>query len=118
MALLEYYKDKQAKEKIDSDLRGNAQIKLLEPKQDPPVVGRDVITKTFYVRNEHDYPMGLEPTTTDADVIITDYPRYLEPDQIGKVELVFKPAPERLKPLDASWDFIKTVYHREYKDLE
>lgn len=111
--LLGYYVDNKAKIPAPGDLKGNAQVRFLTAKQEPPVVGRDTVTTTLYVRNEHDYAMELKPTTTDPDLTITQYPHFLEPDKMGKVELTFKPSAERIAPLSASWDFIKIVYAKE-----
>jgi hypothetical protein len=55
--------------------------------------------------------MGLEPHTTDRDLTITEYPEFLEPNQIGKVVLTFTPSEDRVNPIEhGSWDFTKVVY--------
>jgi hypothetical protein len=54
--------------------------------------------------------MFLDPVTTDPDLSITEYPAQIQPNQIARVTFVFRPGPERITPLNARWDFEKTVY--------
>lgn len=99
--LLAYYKDKQGKQPLD----------ILTFEGEPPVVGRDQVRSTIWVRNEHEYPMELKPITADPDLKVTKYPKYLEPDKIGEVELTFFPSKDRIKPLSGTaFDFVKIVY--------
>jgi hypothetical protein len=41
---------------------------------------------------------------------IIRYPSQIQPDEISPVTFVFRPGPERITPLNARWDFEKTVY--------
>lgn len=106
--LLAYYHDVEAKKKLPQD--GNGNFKVDFGSENPPVAGRDSITTTIFVRNEHHYPMELQPVTIDNDLKITEWPEFLEPGDIGKVTLAFSPSEDRIKPLEGgSWDFTKIV---------
>jgi hypothetical protein len=108
--LLEYYKDKTAKQKAETDDKGNVRLRFDEI----PIQGRESKT-TLFVKNVHSYPMHLDPVTTDPDLAIQMYPDLLRPDQIAPVTFVFKPKPDRVVPLNAAWDFEKTIYEDEYE---
>ena len=103
--LLQYYLDISAKEPAQTDDKGNIKLNFDEI----PIQGRESST-TIYVKNSHSYPMYLDPVTSDPDLSITRYPAQIQPDEIAPVTFVFRPAPERITPLNARWDFEKTVY--------
>jgi hypothetical protein len=103
--LLEYYKDQYGQEEADVDENGNVRLRFTEI----PIQGRESKT-TLYVKNAHSYPIQLEPVTTDPDLSIPAYPSRILPDQIAPVTFVFAPKPDRITPLNASWDFEKTIY--------
>ena len=103
--LLQYYLDISAKEPAQTDDKGNIKLNFDEI----PIQGRESST-TIYVKNSHSYPMFLDPVTTDPDLSITRYPTQIQPDEIAPVTFVFRPKPDRITPLHASWDFEKTVY--------
>lgn len=110
-SLLVYYYDAEAKQMLPKDPLGN--FKVAFDSGNPPVAGRDSISTTFYVKNAHHYPMELEPKTSDPDLTITEYPEFLEPEEIGRVTLRFSPSQDRIKPLEGScWDFTKIVYSK------
>lgn len=114
MPLLAFYKDKQGREPVDSDLRGNSDLTFPKTKQgDWAVVGRDTVEMTVYVRNEHRHAMELRPISIDPDMTIVEYPRFLKPDDMGKVVLSFHPSADRIDPLTGKWDFEKVVYGKE-----
>lgn len=97
--LLGYYRDQGATQRIEGDFQ------LLDPDQNPPIRGHDTISKVLFVKNEHDETMELQPETKDPDLKITQYPRMLQPKQIGPVELTFSPSIKRTNSLRAGWDF-------------
>jgi hypothetical protein len=103
--LLEYYTDSQAKQKAETDDKGNVRLRFDEI----PIQGRESKT-TLFVKNSHSYPMQLDPVTTDPDLSIAAFPSRILPDEIAPVTFVFRPGPERITPLNASWDFEKTIY--------
>lgn len=108
--LLAYYHDKEAKHKLPTDSLGNFKVNFANVDQ-PPRAGIDSIYQTIFVRNEHHYPMELIPVTMDTDLQITEWPAFLEPQEVGKVVLAFSPSADRIKPLEGgSWDFAKIVY--------
>jgi hypothetical protein len=110
--LLTYFYDAEAKTALPTDANGNYAVDFgSEVDKNPPRAGIDSVHTTIYVRNEHHYPMGLQPQTIDKDLTITEYPDLLEPGQMGKVTLTFAPSEDRVKPLEGgSWDFTKIVY--------
>jgi hypothetical protein len=103
--LLQYYLDISAKEPAQTDDKGNIKLNF----EEIPIQGRES-SSTIYVKNSHDFPMFLDPVTTDPDLSITEYPAQIQPNQIARVTFVFRPGPERITPLNARWDFEKTVY--------
>jgi hypothetical protein len=105
--LLEYYKDSQAKQPAETDERGNVRVIFDEI----PIQGRESRAALF-VKNSHSYPMELEPVTTDPDLRIANYPSKLEPDEVGLITFIFAPKAERITPLNAAWDFQKTIYEK------
>ena len=103
--LLQYFLDISAKQPAETDDKGNIKLNF----EEIPIQGRESST-TIYVKNSHSYPMYLDPVTTDPDLSITEYPAQIQPNQIARVTFVFRPGPERITPLNARWDFEKTVY--------
>lgn len=108
--LLAYYHDVETNNKLSQDGSGNFKVDFGKLDQ-PPRAGIDSIYTSIYVKNVHHYPMELKPVTMDADLTITEYPEFLEPNESGKVTLCFSPSEDRIKPLEGgSWDFTKIVY--------
>ena len=109
MNLLAYYYDPEAKHQLPTDSIGNYKVEF-----DPsikPIAGVSSAYATIYTRNQHHYPMELIPKTIDKDLQITEWPQFLEPNEIGKVVLAFSPSADRRKPLEGgSWDFELIVY--------
>lgn len=103
--LLEYFTDSNAKTPTETDDKGNVRLRFAEI----PIQGRESKT-TLFVKNTHSYPIQLEPVTTDPDLSIPRYPARILPDEIAPVTFVFAPKPDRITPLNASWDFEKTIY--------
>jgi hypothetical protein len=112
--LLAYYHDPETKLKLPVDSSGNFKVDFgNEVKDNPPRAGIDSVYTTIYVKNEHHYAMELKPQTLDSDLKITEYPEFLEPNEVGKVTLSFSPSADRTKPLEGgSWDFTKIVIPR------
>ena len=110
--LLSYFYDADAKKRLPQDNQGNYTVDFgPAARANPPVAGVDTVTTTVYVRNEHEYPMELRPMTLDPDLVISKYPDFLEPGEIGLVTFAFSPSETRVKPLTGgSWDFTKIVY--------
>lgn len=109
--LLAYYRDPNAAYPLPQDTNGNFSVDFGEDvKSNPPRAGVDSVHTTIYVKNIHHYAMELQPKTLDSDLKISEYPEFLEPNQIGKVVLTFSPSIDRIKPLEGgSWDFTKIV---------
>ena len=113
--LLSYYYDASATKPLPQDVTtGNYEVDFgPEVRENPPIAGLDTVTTTVYVRNDHQYPMELKPMTLDKDLTITEYPEFLEPQEIGLVRFAFAPSADRIKPLEGgSWDFTKVVYSK------
>lgn len=107
--LLAYYFDAAGKEMLPRDPIGN--FKADFGKNSIPRAGIDSVSSSFYVKNVHHFPMELVPRTSDPDLTITEYPEFLEPEQIEKITLTFKPSADRINPLVGGvWDFDKIVY--------
>jgi len=116
-SLLAYYYDLETKYKLEQDSIGNFKLDFASTKlqeQDSltiPRAGKDSVYRSIYVKNQHHYPMELRPVTIDKDLRITEWPEFLEPQQVGKVTLSFSPSADRIKPLEGgSWDFELIVY--------
>lgn len=108
--LLVYYKDEKLAQRLEQDSLGNFKVNFGKV-ETPPRAGIDSIYTSIYVKNEHHYPMELQPVTIDSDLTITEYPDFLEPGESGKVTLCFSPSQYRIKPLEGGcWDFTKIVY--------
>src|SRR6266487_6400718 len=95
-SLLAYYYDSEAEYKLEQDSIGNfkldfASTKLQEHDTLIPRAGKDSVYRSIYVKNQHHYPMKLIPKTIDPDLKITEWPEFLEPQQVGKVTLAFSP---------------------------
>ena len=103
--LLEYYTDPNASRKAPTDDKGNVELNF----EEIPIQGRESRT-ILYVKNSHSYPMQLNPVTTDADLVVSEFPSTIQPKEIARVTFVFKPGLERITPLKAGWDFEKTIY--------
>lgn len=102
--LLSYFLDPELRQKAPLDSTGkNVALKFGIAVQGRPV------KQNLYVRNEIDYYLDLTPFTGDPDLHITNYPNRLAPHASGPVEIVFSPPSDRIKPLQASWDFKKVV---------
>lgn len=112
--LLSYYYDEDGKKPLKSDGKGNYEVDFgPEARKNPPIAGVTSISTVVYMKNDHDYPMELKPSTLDKDLTITEYPEFLEPGQIGRVTFAFSPSIDRIKPLlGGSWDFSKIVYSK------
>lgn len=110
--LLSYYYDAQAQHRLPETTDGNFLVDFgPAARENPPVAGQDTVTTTVYVRNDHIYPMELKPQTLDPDLHITEYPEFLEPNEVGLVRFAFSPSADRIKPLEGgSWDFAKIIY--------
>lgn len=110
-SLLIYYYDAECNLMLPRDPLGN--FKATMDCKTPPRAGIDSVHTSFYVKNDHHFPMELKPETSDPDLSVTEYPEFLEPEEIGKVTLTFTPSKDRIKPLEGgSWDFTKIVYSK------
>lgn len=102
--LLSYFLDPELRQRAPLDGSGkNVALKFGIAVQGRPV------RQQLYVRNDIDYYLDLTPFTGDPDLHITNYPSRLAPHESGPVEITFSPPPDRIKPLQASWDFKKVV---------
>lgn len=115
VTLLAYYVDSDAQYALATDSSGNYKVQFEHDVTHPiPRAGIDSVHRTIYVKNVHHYPMELQPSTTDKDLTITEYPEFLEPGEVAKVTLTFSPSEDRVKPLEGGvWDFTKIVYSRQ-----
>ena len=108
--LLVYYYDAACQQMLPRDALGNFKV-TFSSNEPPPIAGQTSIRTSFYVRNEHHYPIELKPLTSDPDLSISEYPDFLEPQESAKVTLTFSPAEDRIKPLEGGcWDFTKVVH--------
>lgn len=66
--------------------------------------------KTFYLKNLTPDVITLrQPHTSDEDFFIKDYPTRLTGNDTAPITLEFAPKWNRVKPLDASFDFEKVI---------
>ena len=98
--MLAYYLNER---KLNVDETGRPQIPI------PPTPVGEFTEIELVIENTLEYPMELKSYTNDKDLEITTYPKYLIPQERGKVILTFKPAVERVKPLDTNWGFEITI---------
>jgi hypothetical protein len=109
--LLSYYYDAHATKKLPTDNLGNYKVAFFDPSQKIAVAGISSVYATIYVRNDNFYPMELIPKTIVPDLRVTEWPEFLEPNEVGKVVLAFSPSADRTVPLEGgSWDFDLVVY--------
>ena len=68
----------------------------------------------LYAHNTIEYPMQLEPIieNDEPDLKITTYPPVLKQGEIAPVDIVFKPDPDRISPLQSGFDFRKIILTR------
>ena len=86
-SLLSYYYDAEATKPLPQDATtGNYEVDFgPEVRENPPIAG----------------------------VRITEYPEFLEPEEIGLVRFAFAPSTDRIKPLEGgSWSFTMVVYSK------
>ena len=66
--------------------------------------------KTFHIKNNTNDTITLrQPRTTDDDFKITDYPTQLKGNETSTITLEFAPPMNRVKPLNAYFDFEKII---------
>lgn len=66
--------------------------------------------RTFFIKNNtHDIVTLRQPHTSDEDFFIKDYPTQLKGKDSATITLEFAPKWNRVKPLDASFDFEKVI---------
>ena len=108
--VIEYYLDQDQNEKAPLDDNGNVKLELGTVLQ-----GQSHKVRLF-AKNIIDFPMQLEPliaNVNEKDVKITRYPSILRSGEVGAVDIVFSPDPDRLAPLEPTgWDFRKIILSR------
>lgn len=65
----------------------------------------------LYAANTIEFPIQLEPIIENGepDLKITRYPPVLREGETAPVDIVFSPDPDRIKPLESSFDFRKII---------
>jgi hypothetical protein len=106
--VIQYYLDADRKEKAPTDSDGNLLLNFQTVLQ-----GQSKRIR-LYASNEITYPIQLEPLISEGetDLKITTYPPILKVGEIAPVDIVFHPGIDRIKPLNASFDFRKTILNR------
>ncbi len=102
--IIGYYMDPEAKRKAPRGIDGNLQLDFGKIIQ-----GRLSKTITLYAKNEHVYNIQLESKATDPDLLFLTYPKQLEPNEVGKIEIAFRVPMERITPLNAQFGFDVTI---------
>lgn len=99
--ILRYYSDPECTKPVPRDEDGSMQLFL-----NATIQGRNSDVQTFWVRNEHTYPLQLQPYSSDPDLIFVTYPQaVLYPQQSAQVNIVFRCPLDRFTPLNAQWGF-------------
>lgn len=100
---LGYYLTENLKSKPQTDTSGRVVLDFGRNKPD------EVKELQLFVRNEGKYIMELNPYSDDEDLVITKYPRILQPNEVGEVKLTFTPKAGRIIPLRSQWGFELTI---------
>jgi hypothetical protein len=106
--VIQYYLDPDKKEPAPTDSEGNLLLNF------GTVLQGEAKKITLYAHNTIEYPMQLEPIIENGepDLKITTYPPILKQGEIAPVDIVFKPDPDRISPLESGFDFRKIILTR------
>jgi hypothetical protein len=106
--VIQYYLDADKKEPAPTDSDGNLKLNF------GTVLQGEAKKIRLYAHNTIDYPMQLEPIieNDEPDLKITTYPPILKQGEIAPVDIVFKPDPDRISPLESGFDFRKIILTR------
>jgi len=97
---LTYYYDKECTKRYPMNEKGEAIVDW-----GITIPGQKKI-KELYAKNEsRDRAIFRQPYSMDEDLKITDYPKNLMGNDIGKVTLEFAPNKDRIDSLNAPWGF-------------
>jgi hypothetical protein len=106
--VIQYYLDPDKKTPAPTDSEGNLLLNF------GTVLQGEAKKITLYAHNTIEYPMQLEPIIENGepDLKITTYPPILKQGEIAPVDIVFKPDPDRVSPLQSGFDFRKIILTR------
>lgn len=106
--VIQYYLDENRTQPAPTDNNGNLKLNF------GTVLQGEAQKIRLYAHNTIEYPIQLEPIIENGepDLSITNYPPVLREGQTAPVDIVFKPDPDRIKPLEAGFDFRKIILTR------
>lgn len=106
--VIQYYMDDNLGERAPTDSNGNLILDFGTVLQ-----GQEKRIKLF-AHNTIEYDIQLEPLIEDnePDLKITRYPSVLRAGETAEVLISFKPDLDRIKPLEAGFDFRKIILTR------
>jgi hypothetical protein len=106
--VLKYYMDADKNEAAPTDSQGNLLLDFGTVLQGSEKKIR------LHVTNTIEYPIQLEPIIENGepDLKITRFPPIIQPAEIAPVDIVFSPDVDRVKPLEAGFDFRKIILTR------
>ena len=106
--VIQYYLDAEGNEPAPTDSQGNLLLDFGTVLQGQPKKIR------LYAVNTIEFPIQLEPLISkdEPDLKITRYPPVIKQGEIAPVDVTFTPDIDRVKPLDASFDFRKIILSR------
>jgi hypothetical protein len=106
--VIQYYLDPDKRDPAPTDNDGNLKLSF------GTVLQGDAKKIRLYAANTIEYPIQLEPIIENGepDLKITKYPPILREGEISEVDIVFAPGEDRIKPLEAGFDFRKIILTR------
>jgi hypothetical protein len=106
--VIQYYLDPEGNEKAPVNSEGNLILNF------GTVLQGQSKRITLYAKNTIEYPIQLEPMIEkgEEDLKVSRFPPVLKAGDIQQVDIIFSPDPDRIKPLQAGFDFRKTILTR------
>lgn len=103
--VIQYYLDPDKKEAAPTDDNGNLLLNF------GTVLQGEAKKIRLYAHNTIEFPIQLEPIIENGepDLSITTYPPVLRDGEVAPVDIVFKPDPDRIRPLESGFDFRKII---------
>ena len=106
--VIQYYLDAEGTNPAPTDSNGNLILNF------GTVLQGQAKKITLFAHNTIEYPIQLEPLIEkgEEDLKVSRFPPVLKSGSIEPVDIVFAPDPDRIKPLQAGFDFRKTILTR------
>lgn len=103
--VIQYYLDPDKRKPAPTDDSGNLLLNF------GTVLQSEAKKIRLYAHNTIEFPIQLEPIIENGepDLHITTYPPVLRGGETAPVDIVFKPDPDRISPLQSGFDFRKII---------